>query len=153
MSHADNRVRYPDESFFAQEAELYQEAFEKATKRALRLADELDEPHGSLLRLLADCQSAGSASSDERTGASYRQLAYVAYRARMTKEQRSEWYEIVKRILLSQRHVGHLIARLDEVERGLGELAEYVAERDKPAHPEECACLDCEYSRMSESNE
>ncbi len=145
MTYTDNTISYPDEGFFVREAELYSEAFEHATKRALRLADELDEPYSSLLRLLGDCRSAGGVSSDERTGASYRQLAYISYRAGMGKEQRQAFYEIARHVPLAGRHAGHLIARMNDIERGLDEMQEYLAGQQKSAQPERVHPEDCQY--------
>ncbi len=79
------------------------------------------EPFARLLRLLSDCRPAGperiAEHNAQRTGATYKALAYAAHLAGMSKAERAEWYAVARRIPLSQRHIGHVISRLQE-ERG-----------------------------------
>jgi hypothetical protein len=97
---------------------LYDEEydFERLTRRALSMADEVEGVHARLLLLLVDCYEAGPESPSlykaQRAGASYKQLAFLGHLAGMNTRERSEWYRICEEIPLSQRHAGHIIARL-----------------------------------------
>jgi hypothetical protein len=90
--------------------------FAALTRRAVEMARDLDPPHSTLLLALADCYEArdGALYRQQHQGATYRQLAYVAHLAGLSREERSRWYEICRSIPLSQRHAGHLITRLKE---------------------------------------
>jgi hypothetical protein len=92
-------------------------SFAGLTQRALRVAEELHDPYRTLLFLLADCVEV---APNERTlwrqqgqAATYRSLAALAYRADMSQSERIQLYKIAEQIGLRQRHVGHLIAKLD----------------------------------------
>jgi hypothetical protein len=98
-------------------------AFDKAsgfgdlTAQAVRMADTVDPVYGRLLKLLADCREAGEGEPGYRaqfTGASYKQLAFIAHLAGLDSSQRWQWYEICEGIPLSTRHAGHIISRLRE---------------------------------------
>jgi hypothetical protein len=79
----------------------YEEAFGKAGRfaelahQAVLIADDAGEPYASLLRLLADCYEATEADATlyrwQHQGATYKQLAAIAYRVGMSKEQRTRW--------------------------------------------------------------
>ncbi len=84
------------------------------TRRALRVADDLEEPYAGVLRLLADFDPAshGRPQLQERKGATYRQLAAIGHTVGLDKAARVHWYEIAKSIPLSQRHAGHILSKL-----------------------------------------
>jgi hypothetical protein len=92
--------------------------FADLTHKALRLAESgaIEEPYATLLGLLGDCLEVGPDDPmqwrQQGQGATYRSLAALAYRANMSKMERVQWYRIAESIPLSQRHVGHLMARL-----------------------------------------
>jgi len=100
----------------------YEEAFGKAgnfaelTRQAVMFAAEVDEPFAGVLRLLADCYGVAEYDAtlyrQQYVGASYKSLAAIAYRAGMSKAQRSRWYRIAESVPLSQRHAGHLLEHL-----------------------------------------
>jgi hypothetical protein len=110
---ARNAERVPFEQAFGKAG-----SFAELTRQAVMLADEVGEPHASLLRLLADCYEASEAEGtlyrQQMRGATYNQLAYIAHLANMTKPQRTRWYEICRAVPLSQRHAGHIFSRLQE---------------------------------------
>jgi hypothetical protein len=76
------RVDYTEASSKAQ-------SFEELTRVAVALADDLEEPYASVLRLLSDCHEveevAGVVYRHQHQGATYRSCAAVAYRANMSK--------------------------------------------------------------------
>lgn len=119
MKGSENTVQYPDAEFRAEMEELYREAFVRVTRRALSIAEVATESpeHEAvalLLGLLRDHEPPREILRGETIGASYKQLAYVAHRVGMSKEQRQTWYKVAEAIPLSQAHAGHLIARLDD---------------------------------------
>ena len=93
-------------------------SFHELTLRALRIASQVDDEFGRVLRLLADCTEVGEEDvtlyRQQRQGATYKSLAAIGHRAGMSKEQRVRWYRICESIPLSQRHAGHIITRLQE---------------------------------------
>jgi hypothetical protein len=98
-------------------------AFDKAdgfadlTAQAVRMADDVDPVYGRLLKLLGDCEEAEEDRPGYRaqfTGASYKQLAYIAHLAGLDASQRWSWYEVAESVPLAGRHAGHIIARLQE---------------------------------------
>jgi hypothetical protein len=101
------------------EAAFQMSSFTAVTNRALELADELPEPYARVLRLLADCFETAEYSPSlyraQYQGASYKQLAYIAHLSRMSRAERIEWYRIAESVPLSQRHAGHILARLQRV--------------------------------------
>lgn len=99
-----------------------EEVFTDITTRAVEVAAKLPEPYSRLLELLADCKLVDLDSADFRRGPTYRQLAYIGHRAGLDAGQRAYWYELAEAAGLTQRHAGHIIARLDEAERGVSEL-------------------------------
>jgi hypothetical protein len=90
--------------------------FEVLTDRAAAMADAVAQPYCYLLRLLSDCYPVRSEPStlhsQQRRGATYKQLAYIAHLAGMSKAERVQWYSIAESIPLSQRHAGHILSRL-----------------------------------------
>jgi hypothetical protein len=94
------------------------EVFEDLTARAVGTAERVAPPYDGLLRLLASCYPASEADTtlyrSQHSGASYKQLAYVAHLAGMDASQRREWYRICEAVPLSQRHAGHLISELQQ---------------------------------------
>jgi hypothetical protein len=90
--------------------------FDDLTRYALTVAAEVDEPFAGVLRLLADCYGVAEYDAalyrQQHQGATYKQLAAIAYRAGMSKAQRSRWYRIAESVPLSQRHAGHILTRL-----------------------------------------
>ncbi len=73
--------------------------FGKLTATILESTDVAPEPYSSVLRLLDDCQPIhfGKLSEQQGKGASYKQLAAVAHKASMAKEERVRWYGLRSR--------------------------------------------------------
>jgi hypothetical protein len=102
----------------------YTDAFDRAgsfdglTRVAVMYADEVGEPYAGLLRMLRDCYEAGPGDialhRQQNQGATYRTLAAIAHRARMSKPERIQWYRVCESVPISQRHAGHIIERLQE---------------------------------------
>jgi hypothetical protein len=71
-----------------------------------------------VLALLIDCGAVDHGHRGDRQAreASYRHLAFIGHRVGMTKAQRQRWYEIARRIPLSEAHAAHLIASLSRSE-------------------------------------
>jgi hypothetical protein len=90
--------------------------FDELTARALIAAQELEEPYRSVLFMLEGCYEVGRVYAplyyQQHLGATYKQLAAIAHRVGMSKEQRVKWYRIAESIPLSQRHAGHIMDRL-----------------------------------------
>ena len=76
---------------------------------------ELGETISSVLRRLSDLE-VGRHGSQESQGATYRQLGFIAHRAGMDAERRSQWYRVAEEIPLSGRHASHIAARLTDDE-------------------------------------
>jgi hypothetical protein len=94
------------------------DSFEDLTRRAVVLADTLEEPYTSVLKLLKDCEElaevAGIMYRQQHQGASYRSLAAIGHKVGMDKQARSYWYRIAEAIPLSQRHAGHILSKLQD---------------------------------------
>jgi hypothetical protein len=88
--------------------------FEELTAMALERAGAVDKIYARLLLLLEDCYMLDHLVHEERRGASYKRLAYIAHLAGMSKSERIEWYRIAESIPLADRHAGHLIKKLKE---------------------------------------
>lgn len=88
--------------------------FSSLTDRALSMADAVAEPYGYLLRSCADCypEHDGPLSDQQRRGATYKQLATIGHRVGMNAAERAQWYDVCRSVPLSQRHAGHILARL-----------------------------------------
>lgn len=66
--------------------------FDALTKRALIMADELPTDFARLLFMLRDCKPFEGNEDAMYRGASYKQLALVAHKAGLSKDERSRWY-------------------------------------------------------------
>ena len=87
--------------------------YDRITDYSLRVVaanpnDEAVEP----LELLAHSEYPENNAILE--GATYKSLAYIAHRMSLDKDMRQEWYEVARRVGLSQAHVSTIIARLNE---------------------------------------
>jgi hypothetical protein len=95
-------------------------SFSFLTDRALRLAEEVDEPYRSLLRLLGDCEEVGEEGGSvyrmQHVGATFQSLAALGHKVGMDGRTRSGWYEVAQAVPLSQRHCGYIHKRLAEQE-------------------------------------
>ncbi len=91
-------------------------SFDQLTSFALERAGAASEVYGELLLLLRDCEFMADMERQQRRGASYKQLAYVAHLAKMSKPERGGWYRVAESIPLSDRHASHLISRLKRSE-------------------------------------
>jgi hypothetical protein len=93
-------------------------SFGELTMAAVTMARDVSPVYGRLLRLLRDCYPGSSENPimrrQENQGATYKSLAAVAYKAGMSKEERIGWYRVAESVPLAQRHVGHIISRLQE---------------------------------------
>jgi hypothetical protein len=111
--HPTTGERVPYEAAFGKAG-----SFAELTRQAVMMAEHVGGPYASLLRMLADCYEVSEAALSpyrwQHQGASYKQLAYIAHLAGMTKSQRTHWYEICRAIPLSQRHAGHILSWLQE---------------------------------------
>lgn len=89
-------------------------SFEDLTDRAVAMSEAVAEPYGLLLRGGADCYPAtdGPLHDQQRRGASYKSLAAIGHAVGMSKAERTQWYRIAETVPLSQRHAGHILARL-----------------------------------------
>jgi hypothetical protein len=91
-------------------------SFEDLTRQAVAMAEQVQEPYASVLRLLADCREvaevAGPTYRQQFTGASFKSLAAIAHKVSMSYEERQRWYELCASIPLSQRHAGHILSKL-----------------------------------------
>jgi hypothetical protein len=91
-------------------------SFENLTKHALLVAEKLEDPYAGLLRKLEDCYPGApndhQLQRQQKQGASYKQLAYAGRLVGMDPRQRGRWYKIAESIPLSQRHLGHIIAKI-----------------------------------------
>jgi hypothetical protein len=67
-----------------------------------------DAPHYS------DEAEDGTAFRQQHHGATFRSTAYAAHLAGFSDSERLRWYEVASSVPLSQRHMGHIIARLQE---------------------------------------
>jgi hypothetical protein len=99
--HEDGRVPFP-----------VGRSFEELTALALERAGAVGVLYGRILILLEDCYALGHLVHEERRGASYKRLAYIAHLAGMSKSERIEWYRIAESIPLSDRHTGHILSCL-----------------------------------------
>lgn len=102
-TEADSKDRVP----FVADA-----SFDQLTSLALERAGIVSEIYGELLLLLRDCVFMADMERQQHRGASYKQLAYVAHLAKMSKPERTGWYRVAESIPLGDRHASHLISRL-----------------------------------------
>ncbi len=85
--------------------------FEEITRTALQRG-AYGLPYGRVLSLLADCKPLEHLAYEQERGASYKRLAAVAHAWGMTKAERTGWYRMAEDLPLSDRHAGHILARL-----------------------------------------
>ena len=85
--------------------------FEEITRAALRRG-ACGMPYGRVLSLLADCRPLEHLAYEQERGASYKRLAAIAHLWGMTKAERTGWYRVAENLPLSDRHAGHILARL-----------------------------------------
>ena len=97
---ADDKPRVP-----------FDDDFEQTTQEALQMARS-GAPYGDLLSLLADCKPLEHLAYEQERGASYKRLAAIAYAWGMTKAERVRWYRVAEDLPLSDRHAGHILAKL-----------------------------------------
>jgi hypothetical protein len=90
--------------------------FEVLADRAVTMADAVAQPYSYLLSTLSNCYPAaeGALQNQQRRGATYKQLAYIAHLAGMSKAERVQWYAIAESVPLSQRHAGHILSWLQK---------------------------------------
>ena len=94
--------------------------FGELTLHILERLEAIPEEYARLLRKLEDCQPMGR--EDETVGTTYKQLAYIGHRAGFSADDRQRWIALAASIPLTQRHAGHIIARLNEEDREIAEL-------------------------------
>ncbi len=85
--------------------------FEEITQEALFMA-AYEKPYGEVLALLADCRPLEHLAYEQDRGASYKRLAAIAHAWGMTKAERIGWYRVAEDLPLSDRHAGHILAKL-----------------------------------------
>jgi hypothetical protein len=90
--------------------------FEERTLAILRWYRTASDPYRRVLLLLLDCGAAdhGRAYVRQCQGATYKQLAAIAYAAGMSWEERQEWYAVCEAVGLTHRHAVHILGRLNE---------------------------------------
>jgi hypothetical protein len=76
------------------------------------MAEEVGGVHGALLEMLTGCNPLAHLAHEQERGASYKRLAAAGHMVGMTMSERSRWYRVAESIPLSDRHVGHILARL-----------------------------------------
>jgi hypothetical protein len=86
-------------------------SFTALTGEALRRAS-VDDEYGRILALLKDCWLVEDLAHEQQRGASYKRLAAIAHAWGMTKAERIGWYRVAEDLPLSDRHAGHILARL-----------------------------------------
>jgi hypothetical protein len=105
----DERIQYP-----ARYHVVWEELFDFATDTALRHSEDLKgKAYAEPLAFLVGAEYPNNRASATE-GATYKSLGYVAHRLGMSAEDRRRWYDLARRIPLSQAHVGCIIARLNE---------------------------------------
>ncbi len=119
------RINYPHPE------EVYrflERMFDEATDRALNLSRTYDEEKtADLLGMLEGIVYPDDLQSSE--GASFKSLAYVAHLYGLTKEQRSEWYDVAKSIPLSQAHLNYITRNVQERNLMFSEMDQIVKEQ------------------------
>jgi hypothetical protein len=93
--------------------------FEERTLAILRWYRTASDPYRRVLLLLLDCGAAdhGRAYVRQYQGATYKQLAAIAYAAGMSWEERQEWYAVCEAVGLTHRHAVHILGRLKRQSR------------------------------------
>ncbi len=92
--------------------------FDEHTRAILAYSRDIAKPHAHVLGLLIDCADArhGRAYVQQYRGATWKQVAAIAHAARMTYQQRQEFYKVAESVGLSQRHAGYILGRLKNEE-------------------------------------
>lgn len=127
MKNGEGRIPWPPggdviELFTSTvERALWVEAYPQQARE-----ESVPVPPPGLLSLLADCKPQIPPTHDMRVGATYKMLAYIAHRAGMTSQERQGWYETAQEIGLTQRHAGHIIARLDDIDQTITEAEAFL---------------------------
>ena len=87
--------------------------FSELTRRALVVAEEVGGVHGALLEMLEGCEPLPMQTGAwAQRGASYKKLAAVGHMVGFSNPERVKWYRVAEHVPLSDRHVGHILARL-----------------------------------------
>lgn len=104
------RINYPHPE---QIYRFLEEMFDEATERSLNLSRTYEEEKiADLLGMLEGVTYPDDVQSSE--GASFKSLAHVAHLYGLTNEQRSEWYDVVKSVPLSQAHVSYITRNVQQ---------------------------------------
>lgn len=91
-----------------------EKAFREVTDTALRYRRrDAGGLFAELLGLLKDC-APGPPGSGSAIGATFKQLALIGHLSNMDAQERRGWYEVAENIGLTQRHAGHIIARVQD---------------------------------------
>ncbi len=115
---------HPEEVF-----RFLERLFDEATDRALGASRTYDEEKiADLLGMLSGATYPDDPQSSE--GATYKSLAHVAHLYGLTKEQRSEWYDVAKSIPLSQAHVSYIIRNVQERNSMFSEVDRMVSNKE-----------------------
>jgi len=88
--------------------------FNRISERALLFAPRAFG-YGDILRLAGGAKRTGSAK--DHRGATYEQLARIAYRLGIDKHQRNArkmWYRIARDVMLSEAHAEHIMGGLKD---------------------------------------
>jgi hypothetical protein len=86
--------------------------FDRISERALQFAPRAFG-YGDVLRLMRGAKRTGTAK--DRMGATYEQLARIAYLLGIDKHERNArkmWYRIARDVMLSEAHADHIIVGL-----------------------------------------
>jgi hypothetical protein len=86
--------------------------FDRISERALHFAPRAFG-YGDVLRLMRSAKRTGTAK--DRRGATYEQLARIAYLVGINKHERNArrmWYRIARDVMLSEAHADHIIGSL-----------------------------------------
>ena len=86
--------------------------FDRISERALQFAPRAFG-YGDVLRLMRGAKRTGTAK--DRRGATYEQLARIAYLLGIDKHERNArkmWYQIARDVMLSEAHADHIIRGL-----------------------------------------
>jgi hypothetical protein len=86
--------------------------FDRISERALQFAPRAFG-YGDVLRLMRSAKRTGTAK--DRRGATYEQLARIAYLLGIDKHKRNArkmWYRIARDVMLSEAHADHIIGSL-----------------------------------------
>jgi hypothetical protein len=89
-------------------------------EHALEVAYSIEEPFHSMLSGLEDLEPAPRGDLQllraEQQGCTFKQAAYAAHLANLSKKHRMDFYKLCQSLPMSQRMCGHIIKRLQERE-------------------------------------